>query len=198
MSDELWLWLLAGPNGAGKSTYARNLPVELIINPDDIAREFKPDPPARGALTAGREAMRRIRDLLAQRRSFGIETTLSGRQHLQLVTEAKAAGWKIGLVYVGLARAEIALARVRERTLNGGHDVPAADVRRRFERSLQNLTVIYRLADAVQIFDNSSKRQKMRPILIAARRKITFRARRFPTWLQRCLGEVIRPGYRSR
>ncbi len=35
MSDDLWLWLLAGSNGAGKSTFARNLPVDIVINPDD-------------------------------------------------------------------------------------------------------------------------------------------------------------------
>lgn len=121
MSEELWLWLLAGSNGAGKSTYARNLPVDVIINPDDIAREFEPDAPEKAALTAGREALRRMRDLIRQPCSFGVETTLSGRLHVQIAAEAKAAGWNIGLVYVGLANAEIAIGRIRERTMSGGH-----------------------------------------------------------------------------
>jgi predicted ABC-type ATPase len=191
MTGELWLWLLAGSNGAGKSTYAPNLPVEVIINPDDIAREFKPDAPEKAALTAGREAMRRMRELIAQRRSFAVETTLSGRQHVKIVTDAKAAGWKIGLVYVGLSNAEVAIGRIRERKMTGGHDVPPPDVRRRFERSLQNLTVVYVLADRVMIFDNSSTRRKMRKILEANRGRVIFRASRLPTWVKRSLGAII-------
>jgi predicted ABC-type ATPase len=197
MSHDLWLWLLAGPNGAGKSTYARNLPVELIINPDDIAREFKPDAPERAALTAGREAMRRIRDLLAAPKLWYRNDPIrppacSNRDR----SKSGRLEHRIGLCRTGSGRNP--LGRVRERTLMGGHDVPAADVRRRFERSLQNLTVIYPLADAVQIFDNSSRRRKMRSILEAARGRITFRTRRLPNWVTRSLGKIIGPDYGSR
>ena len=49
------------------------------------------------------------------------------------------------------------MRRVRERVRKGGHDVPAADVRRRFERSLINLARHYLpLADEWSIVDNSS------------------------------------------
>ncbi len=191
MSSQLWLWLLAGSNGAGKSTYAPSLPVDVIINPDDIAREFEPDAPEKAALTAGREAMRRIRGLIAQRRSFAVETTLSGRLHVQIASDAKAAGWNIGLVYVGLANAEIAIGRIRQRTMSGGHDVPAEDVRRRFERSLSNLSAVYQFADLVLIFDNSSVRRKMKKILEAHRGEILFKAERLPAWVRRSLGAII-------
>ncbi len=79
MSGSPWLWLLAGPNGAGKSTYARNLlaNVEEIVGPDELAYQLSQDVPESAALQAGRLAVRRRNELLEQRRSFAVETTLS-------------------------------------------------------------------------------------------------------------------------
>src|SRR5262249_28918598 len=121
------LWLLAGPNGAGKSTYAPKLraDVEEIVGPDEFAYQIARGSPERAALCAGRLAVRRRNDLLRQRRSFAVETTISGRGHLSLVEQARRAGWSIGIVYIGLGSPELALERVRERVLQGGHDVPA-------------------------------------------------------------------------
>ena len=51
---------------------------------------------------------------------------------------------------------DVALSRVRERVLKGGHDVPEAVVRRRFGRSISNFFAEYRgLADSWYVFDNS-------------------------------------------
>lgn len=191
MSEELWLWLLAGSNGAGKTTCAPNLPVEIIINPDDIARKFDPAAPEKVALTAGREATRRMRDLIRQRRSFAIETTLAGQFHIQIAKAAKAEGWNIGLIYVGLENAEIAIGRIRQRTMAGGHRIPASDVRRRFDRGLHNLATMYHLADWVLLFDNSSVSPKMKRILEVRRGQIVFRSDRLPNWVERSLGQFI-------
>jgi predicted ABC-type ATPase len=62
----------------------------------------------------------------------------------------------VKLFYLWLPSAEVAVRRVRERVRKGGQDVPAADVRRRFERSLTNLARHYLpLADELSIVDNS-------------------------------------------
>jgi predicted ABC-type ATPase len=51
---------------------------------------------------------------------------------------------------------DLALSRIKERVLRGGHDVPEAVVRRRFGRSIRNFLVHYRpLADRWMLFDNS-------------------------------------------
>jgi predicted ABC-type ATPase len=48
------------------------------------------------------------------------------------------------------------LLRIKERVLRGGHNVPEADVRRRFNRSIKNFMQSYRhLAHSWLIFDNS-------------------------------------------
>jgi predicted ABC-type ATPase len=194
MSRDLWVWLLAGSNGAGKSTYAPNLPVEEFINPDDIARQLRPDAPEEAALSAGREATRRILDSIRSKRgSFAVETTLSGRFHLQVVRDAKSIGWNVGLFYVGLHNADLAINRIQQRIMSGGHSVPADDVRRRYERSLENLAVVYQLADLVLVFDNSSAKRPMKTVLECRAGEIVFRARRLPGWVARSLGPIIGP-----
>src|SRR5271156_2291759 len=141
MTQTPWIWLIAGPNGSGKSTYAPNLSSEVdeIVRPDEIAFELSPKDPDRVALRAGRRAIGRIESLLEQKRSFAVETTLSGKFHLDAAKRAKSAGWNVGIVYIGLTSPTVAIARVRLRKLGGGHNVPAADVRRRYRRSLVNL-----------------------------------------------------------
>lgn len=50
----------------------------------------------------------------------------------------------------------MALSRVKDRVLKGGHDVPEPVIRRRFNRSIRNFFREYRqLADSWYLFDNS-------------------------------------------
>jgi predicted ABC-type ATPase len=179
MTGSPWLWLIAGPNGAGKSTYAEDFfsDVEEIVRPDKLATGLSARAPEKVAVKAGRLALTRISTLLKQRRTFAIETTLAGRFHLDLAMRAEAAGWKVGIVYIGLRDSNLALERVRLRHLMGGHNVPGADVRRRYSRSLKNLAEIYHIANKVVVLDNSSARQPMRRVLEANEGRIVFRLR---------------------
>lgn len=188
MSGRPWLWLL-GPNGAGKSTYARSLlaNVEEIVGPDELAYQLSRDAPESAALQAGRLAVRRRNELLWQRRSFAVETTLSGRRHLLLIERARSEGWSIGMVYIGLGSPDLAIARVRERVSQGGHDVPAADIRRRYQRSLGNLAIVYERADRLVVLDNSSVRNWMKRALEVNQGSVVFRQRRLPKWLRAAL-----------
>jgi len=129
MRRKPWVWLLAGPNGAGKSTYAPKVraDVEEIVGPDEFAYRLVPAEPERAALRAGRLAVQRRNELLRERRSFAVETTISGHGQLTLVNQARHDGWNIGVIYIGLASAELAIERVRERVRQGGHNVPPDD-----------------------------------------------------------------------
>ena len=50
-----------------------------------------------------------------------------------------------------------AIRRVRQRVVEGGHDVPVDDIRRRFARSIQHLLDDYApLADRWALWDNST------------------------------------------
>src|SRR3546814_9296463 len=54
---------------------------------------------------------------------------------------AGEAAYQVNLVYVGVRDVRHSIGRVRERVSRGGHDVPIADLWRRFDRSLANLAV---------------------------------------------------------
>jgi len=57
---------------------------------------------------------------------------------------------------------ELALQRIAARVRQGGHDVPRADVVRRFNRSSRNFELIYReLADMWAIYDNAGEAPRL-------------------------------------
>jgi predicted ABC-type ATPase len=192
MSEDRWLWFVAGPNGAGKTTRAREYIAGFgeIVNPDEIARAISSENPEENLGTAGRAAIERRQGLLEAGRSFSIETTLSGRTLLRFARSAQQDGWKIGLVYVGLRSSKQAIERVRQRVALGGHDVPAEDVRRRYERSLDNLPIFLETVDRAVVFDNSSEKGPVK-LLEIEKREITFIHRRPPSWLRNNLGALV-------
>lgn len=156
------LFVIAGPNGAGKTTFAREfLPHHAkcreFVNADLIAGGLSPFSPAAAALEAGRIMLSKIEELSAQRHTFAFETTLSGRGYLSLFKRLRAGGYRIHLIFLWLPRVEMAIQRVKDRVERGGHDVPEADVRRRFDRGVRNLLTGYNeLVDTWGLFDNSA------------------------------------------
>lgn len=146
MAEKL-LYIVGGPNGAGKTTFAEEfLRVEELeyFGADKIAAELSPTNPAAAAIEAGREFLIRTDQALAAGRNCIIESTLSGRSLLQTIRRSRELKYEIAIQFVYLESAESSLARVRERVLKGGHDVPEVDVRRRFPRALRNFWTLYR------------------------------------------------------
>jgi predicted ABC-type ATPase len=74
-----------------------------------------------------------------------------------MMVDARIRGFEIVLVYIGTENVETNLARIRNRVLTGGHDVPEPDVRRRYTRSFENLPAAILRADHTILFDNSSE-----------------------------------------
>lgn len=154
------LYLIGGPNGAGKTTFARQfLPaigVLEFLNADFIAAGLSPlDPPAAGA-RAARLLLQRWRELVEKRQPFAFESTLSGLTYAAMLREAKAQGYLLHLCYLHLATVQHSIRRVRERVKKGGHDVPLADLRRRFLPSLRNFFDRYLpLADNAVLYDST-------------------------------------------
>lgn len=155
-----WFWLIAGPDGVGKTSYARRHLRAVIgsihfVNLDEIARGLSPLDPSVAQRDAARVALDRAHGFIRDSTTFALETTLAGRTHLRLVEAARAAGRRFGLLYFAVPRVEICLERVSRRVAEGGHDVPEADVRRRFERSLSQFPAYAGKADLWRAFDNA-------------------------------------------
>lgn len=155
------LYVIAGPNGAGKTTFARvYLPhlTKVFINADLIASGLSPLSPGAAAVEAGRIMLAKISAFAAQRRTFAFETTLSGRGYLAHFRRLRAEGYRISIIFLWLPNVSLAIERVKDRVRRGGHDVPEADIRRRFDRGVRNLLTEYHgLAQAWALVDNSGR-----------------------------------------
>jgi predicted ABC-type ATPase len=160
--------VIAGPNGAGKSTTAPVLLKETFattefVNADVIAQGLSGFAPENVALEAGRIMLQRLRQLANEKVSFAFETTLASRSFAPWIREQKPSGYVFTLVFLWLSSPELAVQRVHERVRLGGHSVPDAVIKRRYDSGLKNFFGLYApIADAWVFYDNST-----RPRLIA-------------------------------
>lgn len=154
-------WIIAGPNGAGKTTFALEYLPQVaqcsrFVNADLIAAGLSPLAPERELLAASRLFLGEIEACITQREDFAFETTLAGRSYLKLVRRLQTAGWRVELIYLALPSMEMSKLRVAERVAHGGHNIPVADIERRFARSLGNLLNSFSTqVDACRCFMNS-------------------------------------------
>ncbi len=152
--------IFAGVNGAGKSTLFQTNPLLADmprINMDEIVREFGNWRNAQDVLKAGKIAVKKWKDFIDQGVSFNQETTLCGKSIVRNIQQAKSAGYKIELYYVGVASVEIAKERVRKRVLAGGHGIPEQDIEKRYEESLLQLKAVLPICDLAVLYDNTEK-----------------------------------------
>jgi predicted ABC-type ATPase len=154
--------VVAGPNGAGKSTIAPDIVrnafgIGEFVNADTIARGLSQFTPENVALPAGRVFLDRIHGLAKDRESFSFETTLAARTFAPALRRMQRDGFLVHVIYLWLPSADMAVQRVAARIRGGGHAIPEADIRRRYDRSLGNFFNIYRqIADSWLMLDNSS------------------------------------------
>jgi len=168
------LTFIAGANGSGKTTLTRwnsELFKEIpLLDPDAVANTLQAKAPEKFPIAAARYVLKSAAEHLKKAESFGVETTLAGKNYLQMMLNARNRGFEIVLVYIGTENVEINLARIRNRVLGGGHDVPKEDVRRRYKRSFGNLPIAIKRADHTILFDNSTEeRYRLIAILSTAR-----------------------------
>ena len=166
-SEQKRVLIIAGPNGAGKTTFATQfLPKEgncpTFINADLIAAGLNPFQPERADLEAGRVMLRMMDRYVEQEESFAFETTLSGRVYMRLIPEWQAQGDQVILLFLSLPTPEVAVARVRARVRQGGHDVPEHVIRRRNHAGWRNFQQVYRqMVDLWMIYDQSGRTTKL-------------------------------------
>lgn len=156
-------YIIAGSNGAGKTTFAEEFLPKWIgcvnfINPDLIAKGLSPFAPDKAMLRAGRLVLEEIGARSRHGEDFAFETTLSGRTYIRILQGLKKKQYTLHMFYLWIPSADLALKRVEERVEAGGHNVPETAVRRRFQRTWNNLTKEYQaLLDALFVFDNSER-----------------------------------------
>jgi predicted ABC-type ATPase len=161
------LHLLGGPNGSGKSTFVDRVltPVTHLpfVNADLIAAERWPDRPIAHAYDAARAAAAERQRFLTNRASFIAETVFSHPSKVDLVTQAIGLGYVVHL-HVMLVPVELSVSRVAERVRRGGHEVPEAKIRERYERLWPLVAEARATADRTSFYDNSGARTPFRVV----------------------------------
>jgi predicted ABC-type ATPase len=156
------IYVLAGTNGAGKSSVAgamfRRAGADYF-NPDEAnARILAANPgiaTTEANSAAWHEGKRLLDRAIAERLDFAFETTLGGHTVSALLQDALATGIEVRIWFAGLSSPELHMARVRSRVARGGHDIPEAKIRERYDRSRINLIELMPRLTELRVFDNS-------------------------------------------
>jgi len=156
------LLIVAGPNGSGKtSVTGKILKHEWIegceyINPDIIARDVFGDWNSQDAvIQAARHAAAMREECLANSRSLIFETVMSAPDKVSFIQRAREKGYFIRLFFIATDHPQINAARIAERVMSGGHDVPIPKIISRYYKSITNCSMLVPVVDRLYVYDNS-------------------------------------------
>lgn len=141
--------VIAGPNRSGKTTfvseYLRDSDIEYI-SADALARDLvsAPEDLDKAKIQAGRLFFKEIQRLIESGKDSVVEVTLAGKGFERIIRRLKRAGYTVTIVFLFLKSPDVCIARVRNRVMAGGHDVPTEDIVRRFYRSKRNFWFTYK------------------------------------------------------
>ena len=157
------IYVLAGVNGAGKSSLGGAAVRDLggdYYNPDEAARSLMAANPRLGQTEANSKAWligkKLIEKAIANHLDFAFESTLGANTIPALLRAAAQQDYEVHLWYAGLSSPELHIARVKSRVQKGGHDIPEADIRRRYQHSRLNLIDLLPHLAALRVYDNSA------------------------------------------
>lgn len=153
--------LVVGPNGAGKSTFVRLTlapawPAARFVNADVIAAQRWPDDPQSHSYEAAEIAAQTRNRLIEARAPFIAETVFSHPSKLDLLRDARAAGYHV-VLHALLVPEDLAVARVAARVAAGGHAVPEEKVRVRYRRLWPLVAAAIVRSDSAMVWNNSRR-----------------------------------------
>jgi predicted ABC-type ATPase len=194
-------------NGAGKSSIGGAMLRASgadYYNPDEAARAIREGNLALSQHEANSRAWQAGVDLLRraidEHKDFTFESTLGANTLPHMLAEAADVGAAVHIWFVGLEGVELHLARVRARVKAGGHDIPEAVIRRRYDGSRENLVLLMPRLASLRIYDNSiegdpveGRRPKPRLILHLEQGRIVAPSdlRNTPSWAKALVARAI-------
>ncbi len=125
---------------------------------------------------------------LQNRISFTFETVMSHESKIAFLKLAKEQGFRTYLYFIATEDPQINIARVANRVMNGGHDVPQGKVISRYHRAIKLLPKALKIADRGYVFDNSGDSEEW--VLETANVKeeeatiMNFKSSHLPHWME--------------
>lgn len=154
--------VIAGPNGSGKTSVTRKFlhhewaEGTLYINPDEVANDVFGDWNSSEAVMKAAIYCTELREkCLRERTSFVFETVMSSDEKVDFIFKAKQAGFFIRLFFISTAHPSINAARIANRVMKGGHDVPITKIVSRYYKSIENCKLVSSVVDRLYVYDNS-------------------------------------------
>lgn len=156
------LIVICGPNGSGKTSTTRLVIKHewaeqcVYINPDEIAQSKFGNWNDANAVRQAVEYCEELREqLLKEHKDFIFETVLSSEGKVEFLKRAKAEGYFIRMFFICTESPTINAARIANRVMQGGHDVPIQKIISRYEKAIVNAVKVTRFADRAYFYDNS-------------------------------------------
>lgn len=160
------LIVIAGPNGSGKTSTTRLVIKHewadqcVYINPDEIAQTKYGDWNDVNAVRQAVEYCEEWREqLLRNHKDFIFETVLSSDGKVDFLKRAKEEGYFVRMFFICTKSPTINAARIANRVMEGGHDVPIQKIISRYEKAIVNAVKVMRFADRAYFYDNSIDNQ---------------------------------------
>lgn len=185
--------VVAGPSGSGKSAH---FPVGGMgiahFNVDDRCAELNAGSYQRIPAEVRRRAQGECEGLVerctSEGQSFAVETTLRTDVAIQQAIRAKAAGFRLEMIFVATENVAENVARVAVRGLEGGHSAPESTIREIYELSLGNLADAIDVFDEVVLYDTSAFDEPPRFVARFVNGKVTSRSPSLPAWCASAFG----------
>ncbi len=193
MTASKQLWILAGGNGAGKSTFFDIFLAQrgiAFVNADLIASDIDAENLEELGFKAAAIAEKLRNDLLEQEISFCYETVFSHVSKIDFVGNALARGYEIILVYIHLDNPELNEARVCQRVMTGGHNVPADRIHSRIPRTVNNIAKVLPLVSEARLLNNSYYDDPFKQVAVVNKGRRTNVISPLPSWAEFILKEV--------
>ena len=132
-----------------------------------------------------------IEKQVKEKRDFGFESTYSGKSRPAVVERAARQGYEIHAIFVGTAHPDINIERVAKRSrTKTGHDVPTAEIVRRWAAAQENLAATARHMTAIDVIDNSG--QRSRQVAILTRNSSRSTNRKAPEWARKLTAKILK------
>lgn len=192
------LIVIAGPNGSGKTSTTRLVINHewaeqcVYINPDEIAQSKFGDWNDVNAIRQAVEYCDEWREqLLRDHKDFIFETVLSSEGKVDFLRRAKLEGYFIRIFFICTESPTINAARIANRVMEGGHDVPIQKIISRYQKAIINAIQVTQFADRAYFYDNSVDNQNARLLFRTTEGKFTKQyTNSLPQWTESIVESV--------